>query len=97
MQTETTVTHTYLYITVSHKTVDEMAVQYGFNQEQKEYLTELLKDENNSMWSAVLYGISYSSDQIVTVALSQVGAMQAESLIGRGTALTGVWSGAPAL
>ncbi len=73
VQTETTVTHTYLYITVSHKTVDEMAVQYGFNQEQKDYLSELLKDENNSMWSAVLYGISYSSDQIVTVALSQVG------------------------
>lgn len=73
VQTETTVTHTYLYITVSHKTVDEMAAQYGFNQEQKDYLAELLKDENNSMWSAVLYGISYSSDQIVTVALSQVG------------------------
>ena len=73
VQTETTVTHTYLYITVSHKTVDEMAAQYGFNQEQKDCLAELLKDENNSMWSAVLYGISYSSDQIVTVALSQVG------------------------
>ena len=73
VQTETTVTHTYLYITVSHKTVDEMAVQYGFNQEQKDYLAELLKDENNSLWSAVLYGISYSNDQIVTVALSQVG------------------------
>ena len=73
VQTETTVTHTYLYITVSHKTVDEMAAQYGFNQEQKDYLAELLKDENNSMWSAVLYGISYSDGEIVTVALSQVG------------------------
>ena len=73
VQTETTITHTYLCITVSHKTVDEMAAQYGFNQEQKDYLAELLKDENNSLWSAVLYGISYSSDQIVTVALSQVG------------------------
>ena len=73
MQTETTVTQTCLYITVSHKTVDEMAVQYGFNQEQKDYLAELLKDENNSMWSAVLYGISYSDGEIVTVALSQVG------------------------
>ena len=40
---------------------------------EKDYLAELLKDENNSLWSAVLYGISYSSDQIVTVALSQVG------------------------
>lgn len=73
VQTETTVTQTYLYITVSHKTVDEMAAQYGFNQEQKDYLAELLKDENNSMWSAVLYGISYSDGEIVTVALSQVG------------------------
>lgn len=73
VQTETTVTRTYLHITVSHKTVDEMAAQYGFNQEQKDYLAELLKDENNSMWSAVLYGISYSDGEIVTVALSQVG------------------------
>lgn len=73
VQTETTVTKTVLYITVSHKTVDEMAAQYGFNQEQKDYLTELLKDENNSIWASVLYGINYSDDQIVTVALSQVG------------------------
>lgn len=73
VQTEITVTRTYLYITVSHKTMDEMAVQYGFNQEQKDYLTELLQDKNNSLWSSVLYGINASDDQIVTVALSQVG------------------------
>ena len=34
---------------------------------------ELLNDENNSLWSAVLYGIEYSDDQIVAVALSQIG------------------------
>ena len=73
VQTETTVTRTYLYITVAHKTVDEMASQYGFNQEQKDYLTELLKPENNSLWAAALYGINYSDDQIVTVALTQIG------------------------
>ena len=73
VQTETTVTETFLYITVSHKTVDEMAAMYGFNQEQKDYLAELLQDENNHLWSQVLYGIGYSDDQIVTVALSQVG------------------------
>ncbi len=73
VQTETTVTRTYLYIAVSHKTVDEMAAQYGFNQEQKDYLTELLQDKNNSLWSSVLYGITASDDQIVTVALSQIG------------------------
>ena len=73
VQTGTTVTKTTLYITVSHLTVEEMADLYGFNEEQREYLAELLKDENNSLWAAVLYGIRYSEDQIVTVALSQVG------------------------
>ena len=73
VQTETTVTRTTLYITVSHLMVDEMADRYGFDAEQREYLAELLKNENNSIWAAVLYGIRYSDDQIVTVALSQVG------------------------
>ena len=50
-----------------------MTAMYGFNQEQKDYLAELLQDENNQLWSQVLYGIGYSDDQIVTVALSQVG------------------------
>ena len=71
--TEKLVTETFLYITVSHKTADEMATKYGFNQEQKQFLTELLKDENNPLWSQVLYGIGYSDGQIVSVALSQVG------------------------
>ena len=73
VQTETTETRTTLYITVSHKTLEEMADKYGFNEEQREYLAELLEDKNNSLWAAVLYGIHYSDDQIVTVALSQVG------------------------
>ena len=71
--TEKLVTETFLYITVSHKTADEMAAKYGFNQEQKQFLAELLKDENNPLWSQVLYGIGYSDGQIVSVALSQVG------------------------
>lgn len=73
VETETTVTETYLYITVSHKTVSEMAVAYGFNEEQNEYLSDLLQDENNSLWAQVLYGIGYSDGEIVSVALSQVG------------------------
>ena len=73
VQTETTVTQTYLYITVSHKTADEMADQYGFNEEQRQQLSELLAEENNSLWSQVLYGISVGDGEIVTVALSQLG------------------------
>ena len=73
VQSETTQTRTYLYITVSHKTAEEMADQYGFDDEQRQMLSELLADENNSLWSQVLYGISVGDGEIVTVALSQVG------------------------
>ena len=73
VETESTVTRTYLYITVSHKTAEEMAEQYGFDKEQKEQLAELLAEENRSLWSAVLYGIYTEDGAIVSVALSQVG------------------------
>ena len=73
VETTTTVTHTYLYITVSHKTAEEMADQYAFTADQRQQLAELLSEENRSMWSAVLYGIYSGDDAIVTVALSQVG------------------------
>ncbi len=71
--TSTVIERTHLYITVSHKTANEMAVQYGFSQDQKDNLSELLKPENDSLWSSVLYGITSSDGQIVTVALSQIG------------------------
>ena len=66
---ETTV---YLYITVSHKTVDEMMAQYGFTEDQKAQVAELLV-QDSSMWASVLYGIYGADDQIVAVALSQLG------------------------
>lgn len=73
VETTTTVTQTYLYITVSHKTADEMAARFGFSEEQREQLAALLEDENNMLWASVLYGIGASDDAIVTVALSQIG------------------------
>lgn len=73
VETLTTVTRTTLYITVSHKTAEEMAAQYAFSTEQRQQLSELLASENNSLWSAVLYGISVGDGEIVSVALSQVG------------------------
>ena len=73
VETVTTVPRTYLYITVSHKTADEMAAKYGFNTEQKKQLAELLAEENRSMWSVVLYGIYSEDGEIVSVALSQIG------------------------
>ena len=73
VETATTVTRTYLYITVSHKTAEEMAEQFDFTADQRQQLSELLAEENRSMWSAVLYGIYFGDDSIVTVALSQIG------------------------
>lgn len=67
------VTKTYLYITVNHKTAEEMAEELGFNDDQMEQLEELLADENSSLWAMVLYEINTSDDMIVAVALSQVG------------------------
>lgn len=72
-ETETTVTKTVLYISVTHKTAAEMATAYGFSPSQREKLSELLSDENQDLWNAVLYGIGPGDDQIVKVALSQLG------------------------
>ena len=62
----------YLYIESSHKTADEMAAHYRFSDDQKQQLSELLA-QDSKMWSAVLYGIYGSDDDIVSVALSQLG------------------------
>lgn len=73
VETATTVTRTYLYITVGHKTAEEMADRFNFTDNQRQQLSELLAEENRKLWSSVLYGIYSGDDAIVTVALSQVG------------------------
>lgn len=73
LEEEVTETRTTLYIVVSHKTADEMALQYGFNEKQLEHLHALLEEGTSSMWAAVLYGVYGEDDRIVAVALSQLG------------------------
>ena len=73
VETTTTVTETTLYITVSHRTADEMADLYNFTADQQRQLAELLAEENRSIWSVVLYGIGAGDGEIVAVALSQIG------------------------
>ena len=55
VETTESVTRTYLYIRLTHKTPDEMAQQYGFTDEQKEQLRELLSDKNKKMWEDFLF------------------------------------------
>ena len=73
VETTENMTRTYLYIRVSHKSPNEMSVQYGFTDAQKEQLCELLSEENKNMWSSVLYGYKAGGEDIVSVALSQLG------------------------
>ena len=44
---------TTLYITVTARTADEMADIYGFNDDQRQQLAELLSDEYLEMWNDV--------------------------------------------
>ena len=55
VDTKTDVKKTYLYITVMHKTPDEMAAQYSFTNEQKAWLAELLSEDNQKFWDSILY------------------------------------------
>ena len=66
-------TRTTLRIRVSHKTAEDMASLYNFNTDQREHLDALLAEGTVSMWAAVLYGVYGEDDQIVSVALSQLG------------------------
>jgi len=54
VETSTTVTTIYLYITVTHKSVNEMANYYEFNEDQRKQIAELLSDENSNMWNILL-------------------------------------------
>ncbi len=73
VETEESVSCVFLYITVTNKTTDEMSTQYGFSQDQKTQLAELLNPEYEDMWSAMLYGIGNNGGNIVEVAISQLG------------------------
>lgn len=72
IQTETQEEQSFLYITVTHKTAEEIAAQYSFSGEQKSALDVLLAPENAEMWSAVIYG-TFGNSNIADVARSQIG------------------------
>ena len=75
---ENEVERNYLLIQVSHRTAIEMADNYGFTDDQKEQLNELLLPENQTMWNDVLYGLAGQGD-LVAIALSQVGNVGGET------------------
>lgn len=71
--TYTSVTKTYLYITVTHKSTSDMATAYNFTSQQKEILNELLSEDYADLWSSVLYGITGGRKKLINVAITQIG------------------------
>ena len=62
-----------LHIIVTGQTAVEAAESYGFTPDQRTLLAELQAPENNDLWLALLYGVSAADNEIVAVALSQLG------------------------
>lgn len=77
IQTEMQEEQSFLYITVTHKTANEISAQYSFSDEQKSALTALLAPENADMWSSVVYG-TFGNSNIADVARSQIGNLGGE-------------------
>lgn len=57
VETTERVEKTYLVITLSGKTAEDMSVSYSFNDTQKKYLAELMSDKNNKLWASLIYNI----------------------------------------
>ena len=67
-----TVERTRLVISISGKTAQQMAEEFGFDEKQLGYVTELLSEEYSDLWASLSVP-GAGSDDIVAVALSQVG------------------------
>lgn len=65
-------TERILHITITPKTAEEMAAEYGFSEDMLVVLQELLSEDNGPFWAKILYG-SASDTEIVAVAFSQLG------------------------
>ena len=68
-----TTTKTILHIKISHLSAGEEADKLSFNAEQKAQLNELLDTKNASLWAEILRGVGLGSNELVNLALSQLG------------------------
>ena len=70
---EETTTKTILHIKISRLSAAEEANKLSFNAEQKAQLNELLDTKNASLWAEILRGVGLGSNELVNLALSQLG------------------------
>ena len=62
-----------LKIYVKTKNASQAATMYAFSDEQNKVLTEMMSDQFTKSWSDLIYGYSYGDEDIVAVAISQIG------------------------
>ena len=60
-----TVTIITLHIALTHKSADDMALEYGFSEEQKDLLDELLSPEYAELWAQLLGGYTPGNGEIL--------------------------------
>ncbi len=70
---EEQVTKTILTITINHKTAAQEASALHFNSQQQAQLNELLDVKNYSLWAEILRGTGLGTNELVNLALSQLG------------------------
>ena len=62
-----------LKIYVKTKNASQAAAMYAFSDEQNKVLTEMMSEQFTKSWSDLIYGYSYGDEDIVAVAISQIG------------------------
>ena len=67
------VTKNDLTITITSRTVDEMAEEMMLNEEELAMLMEFLSEENDELWSMIVHGSAFSDSEIVDIAYAQLG------------------------
>ena len=70
---EETITTTTLHITISHLSAIEEAAVLGFSDAQLAQLNELLDVRYASLWAQILRGVGAGTNELVNLALSQLG------------------------
>lgn len=65
--------HSSITVTVKHKSVEEMMEKLGFSQYQMEQAQALMEKEFASFWQERIYGVVGANDDIVNVAITQLG------------------------
>lgn len=62
-----------LKVYVKTKNASQAATMYAFSDEQNKVLAEMMSEQFTKSWSDLIYGYSYGDEDIVAVAISQIG------------------------